>query len=267
MLNKKSRIFVAGHNGMVGSAIYRLLSSKGYTNLITEDRANLDLKKQQDVLQFYKKRKPEIVINVAAKVGGILANKNDPYGFLLDNMLIQNNLIDGALKSKVDKFIFLGSSCIYPKYAPQPLKEEYLLTGSLEPTNESYAIAKISGVKLCESINEKVSKKYISLMPTNLYGYNDNFDVNNSHVIPAMIIKFHLAKKNNDKVTLLGTGEPLREFLFVDDLADAILVVIENNINKGVYNVGSGDEISIKNLANLVKNIVGFEGELFLGFK
>ncbi|MEC9303170.1 MAG: GDP-L-fucose synthase [Bacteroidota bacterium] len=262
-MKRNTKIYIAGHNGMVGSAIWRTLKSNGYTNLIGKSRSELDLKNQQSVSEFFKSEKPEIVINSAAKVGGILANNNYPYQFLMENLQIQNNLLDQAVKSEIEKFIFLGSSCIYPKLAPQPLKEEYLLSDKLEPTNEGYAIAKITGVKACESIRKQFNKDYISLMPTNLYGYNDNFDLQSSHVIPAMLRKFHEAKVNNhDTVTLWGSGTPFREFLFVDDLADAVVFALENRLVEDLYNVGSGHEITIKKLAEIVQKIVGYQGDL-----
>ena len=240
-MNKEIKIFIAGHNGMVGSAIWRALEKKGYINLIGKSSKELDLRNQQAVINFYKKEQPEVVIDAAAKVGGILANNDFPYQFLMENMQIQNNLIDGAHKTGVEKFIFLGSSCIYPKFAPQPLKEEYLLTDSLEPTNEWYAIAKISGLKACQAIRNQYGKDYVSLMPTNLYGYFDNFDLKSSHVLPAMIRKFHEAKVNgNLPVRLWGSGTPLREFLFVDDMADAVVFALENKLYDHLYNIGSG---------------------------
>ena len=242
-MNKKTKIYIAGHNGMVGSAIWRALEKKGYNNLIGKSSKELDLRNQQAVINFYKKEQPEVVIDAAAKVGGILANNDFPYQFLMENMQIQNNLIDGAHKTGTEKFIFLGSSCIYPKFAPQPLKEEYLLTDSLEPTNESYAIAKISGVKACQAIRNQYEKDYVSLMPTNLYGYFDNFDLKSSHVLPAMIRKFHEAKVNgNLPVRLWGSGTPLREFLFVDDMADAVVFALENELPEFLYNIGSGKD-------------------------
>ena len=222
MLYNNSKIYVAGHNGMVGSSVLRLLKLKGFNNLIFKSSNELDLRNQKLVYHFFKKENPEFVINAAAKVGGILANDTYPYEFLMDNLLIQNNLIKSAFDSGVKKFIFLGSSCIYPKFANQPIKEEYLLNGYLEPTNEWYAIAKISGLKLCQSIKKQFGKEFISLMPTNLYGPNDNFDLNSSHVIPALIRKFYDASQKSDKVEVWGDGTPTREFLFVDDLSEAI---------------------------------------------
>ena len=260
---KKTKIYVAGHKGMVGSAVWRALESKGYSNLIGKTSAELDLRNQQAVTDFYKKEQPEVVIDAAAKVGGILANNDFPYQFLMENMQIQNNLIDGAFKSGIEKFIFLGSSCIYPKFAPQPLKEEYLLTDSLEPTNEWYAIAKITGVKACQSIRKQFSKDYVSLMPTNLYGPNDNFDLETSHVLPAMIRKFHDAKVNNhSNVNLWGSGAPMREFLHVDDLASAVLFALENNLPRSLYNVGTGLDVTIKELAETIQSHVGHKGKI-----
>ena len=262
-MNKNSKIFIAGHLGMVGSACMRLLKHKGYTNVIVKTRLELDLTKQEQVETFFKTEKPDVVIDAAAKVGGILANDTYPYEFLMDNMLIQNNLIKASLDNNVNKFIFLGSSCIYPKLAPQPLKEEYLLTAPLEPTNQWYAVAKISGVKLIESIRIQFGKDYVSLMPTNLYGPNDNYDLKNSHVLPAMIRKFHEAKKGErSEVQLWGSGSPLREFLHVDDLSKAVLFALQNELPQSLYNVGSSKEISIKELALLVKEIVGFRGDI-----
>jgi GDP-L-fucose synthase len=260
-MNKEIKIYIAGHNGMVGSAIWRALEKKGYSNLIGKTSAELDLRNQQAVINFYKKEQPEVVIDAAAKVGGILANNDFPYQFLMENMQIQNNLIDGAHKTGIEKFIFLGSSCIYPKFAPQPLKEEYLLTDSLEPTNEWYAIAKISGLKACQAIRNQYEKDYVSLMPTNLYGYFDNFDLKSSHVLPAMIRKFHEAKVNgNLPVRLWGSGTPLREFLFVDDMAEAVVFALENELPEFLYNIGSGKDITIGQLAVIIQNIVGHNG-------
>ena len=248
---------------MVGSAIWRALEAKGYSNLIGKNSAELDLRNQKAVNDFYLNEKPEVVIDAAAKVGGILANNDYPYQFLMENMQIQNNLIDGAFKSGIEKFIFLGSSCIYPKFASQPLREEYLLTDSLEPTNEWYAVAKITGVKSCEAIRKQFGKDYVSLMPTNLYGYNDNFDLKSSHVLPAMIRKFHEAKENNHSpVTLWGSGTPMREFLFVDDLAQAVIYALENRLSEHLYNVGSGVDITIKELAETIQKIVVHQGEI-----
>ena len=262
-MNKKKKIYIAGHHGMVGSAVWRALEAKGYMNLIGVSRSELDLSNQQLVSDFYRKENPDVVINAAAKVGGILANNNYPYDFLMQNMQIQNNLINGALNSGVDKFIFLGSSCIYPKFASQPLREEYLLTDSLEPTNEWYAVAKISGVKACQAIRNQYGKDYVSLMPTNLYGYFDNFDLNSSHVLPAMLRKFHEAKLNgNSAVKLWGSGTPMREFLFVDDMADAVVFALENKLSRYLYNIGTGRDITIKELAKTIQSVVGHEGEI-----
>lgn len=262
-MNKETKIYIAGHNGMVGSAIWRALEKKGYNNLIGKSSKELDLRNQQAVINFYKIEQPEVVIDAAAKVGGILANNDFPYQFLMENMQIQNNLIDGAHKTGIEKFIFLGSSCIYPKFAPQPLKEEYLLTDSLEPTNEWYAIAKISGLKACQAIRNQYEKDYVSLMPTNLYGYFDNFDLKSSHVLPAMIRKFHEAKVNgNLPVRLWGSGTPLREFLFVDDMAEAVVFALENELPEFLYNIGSGNDITIGQLAVIIQNIVGHNGNI-----
>ena len=262
-MNKKKKIYIAGHKGMVGSAVWRALDNNGYTNLIGLSRSELNLRNQQAVLEFYKEEKPEIVIDAAAKVGGILANNDYPYDFLMQNMQIQNNLIDGAFNSGVEKFIFLGSSCIYPKFASQPLKEEYLLTDSLEPTNEWYAVAKISGVKACQAIRNQYGKDYVSLMPTNLYGYFDNFDLKSSHVLPAMLRKFHEAKENgNSAVELWGSGSPMREFLFVDDMAEAVVFALENELPEFLYNVGSGKDITIKELAETIQGVVGYKGNI-----
>ena len=263
MITKVTKIYIAGHKGMVGSAIWRALESKGYSNLIGKTSSELDLRNQQAVDAFYSSEKPKVVIDAAAKVGGILANNDYPYEFLMENMQIQNNLIDGAFKSGIEKFIFLGSSCIYPKLAPQPLKEEYLLTDSLESTNEWYAIAKITGVKACQSIRKQFHKDYVSLMPTNLYGFNDNFDLKTSHVFPAMIRKFHEAKENNHSpVALWGSGTPMREFLFVDDLAEAVIYTLENKLSEHLYNVGSGKDITIKELAESIQKVVGHRGDI-----
>ena len=263
MISKQTNIYIAGHTGMVGSAVWSKLESEGYTNLIGETSKVLDLRNQQSVFKFYKKEQPEVVIDAAAKVGGIIANNDFPYQFLMENMQIQNNLIDGAFKNGIEKFIFLGSSCIYPKFAPQPLKEDYLLTDSLEPTNEYYALAKISGIKACESIRKQYGKDYVSLMPTNLYGYNDNFDLKSSHVIPAMIRKFHQAKvDNHSTVTLWGSGSVRREFLFVDDLAAAVVHALENKLTNHLYNVGTGNDVTIKTLAKSIQKIIGHKGDI-----
>ena len=258
-----SKIYIAGQNGMVGSACKRALEAKGYKNIIGFSSKELDLRDQKGVFEMLERERPKAIIDAAAKVGGILANSTYPYEFLMDNMLIQNNLIRAAHDLEITKFIFLGSSCIYPKMAPQPLKEEYLLTSTLEETNQWYAIAKISGVKLIEALKEQYNRDYVSLMPTNLYGPGDNYDLETSHVLPALIRKFHEAKQNNNAdVVLWGTGVPKREFLHVDDLANAVIYALENKLNKSLYNIGSGEEVSIKDLARLIKNIVGFKGEI-----
>jgi GDP-L-fucose synthase len=263
MIDKNSIIYIAGHNGMVGSAIWRTLTTRGYTNLIGASSKELDLRKQKAVRDYIRKVKPDVIIDAAAKVGGILANNDFPYQFLMENMQIQNNLINEAHRLGIDKFIFLGSSCIYPKLAPQPLKEEYLLTASLEPTNEWYALAKITGVKACEAIRKQFEKDFVSLMPTNLYGTHDNFDLNSSHVLPAMIRKFHEAKQNNNAVVVLwGTGTPMREFLFVDDMAAAVVFALENQLPDYLYNVGTGEDLTIKELALTIQKIVGHTGEI-----
>ena len=258
-----SKIYIAGHQGMVGSACWRALEKLGYTNLIGRTSKQLDLRNQSHVYDFLNITKPDVIIDAAAKVGGILANNNYPYQFLMENMQIQNNLISAAHKLNVSKFIFLGSSCIYPKFAPQPLKEEYLLTDSLEPTNEWYAIAKISGVKLCEAIRKQFNKDFVSLMPTNLYGPNDNFDLKTSHVLPAMIRKFHEAKENNHSdVNLWGSGTPMREFLHVDDLANAVIFALENELPEHLYNVGTSSDVTIKGLAETIQSQVGHNGKI-----
>ena len=263
MIDKNAAIYIAGHKGMVGSAIWRTLHSKGYHNLIGTSSKELDLREQEEVRDFLRKIKPDVIIDAAAKVGGILANNDFPYQFLMENMQIQNNLIHEAHKLGVEKFIFLGSSCIYPKLALQPIKEEYLLTGPLETTNEWYAMAKITGVKLCQAIRKQYKKDYVSLMPTNLYGTHDNFDLNSSHVLPAMIRKFHEAKENNNaSVILWGTGKPMREFLFVDDMAEAVVFALENQLPGHLYNVGTGVDITVKELAATIQNIVGHTGQV-----
>lgn len=262
-MDLSTKIYVAGHNGMVGSAICRELTSRGYSNLLVKSSKQLDLRNQAAVENFINKEKPEVIIDAAAKVGGILANNNYPYQFLMENLQIQNNLIDSALKLDVEKFIFLGSSCIYPKLAPQPLKEDCLLTGELEPTNEWYAIAKITGVKACQAIRKQFGKDYVSLMPTNLYGTFDNFDLNTSHVLPAMMRKFHEAKENNHAaVVLWGSGTPMREFLFVDDLAKAVVFALENKLPDHLYNIGTGVDLTIKELAETIQKITGHQGEI-----
>jgi GDP-L-fucose synthase len=262
-MNLNTKIYIAGHRGMVGSAIWRTLTAKGYTNLIGASSAELDLRNQQAVGNFISTAKPDVIIDAAARVGGILANNNYPYQFIMENLQIQNNLIDSALQTGVEKFIFLGSSCIYPRLAPQPLKEEYLLTGDLEPTNEWYAIAKITGVKACQAIRKQFSKDYVSLMPTNLYGTYDNFDLNTSHVLPAMMRNFHEAKENNNAPgTLWGSGTPLREFLFVDDMAEAVVFALENKLPDYLYNIGTGVDLTIKELAETIQKITGHQGDI-----
>ncbi|WP_340155505.1 GDP-L-fucose synthase [uncultured Winogradskyella sp.] len=261
-MSKDSKIYIAGHRGMVGSSVWRALEAKGYKTIIGKTSAELDLRNQQAVIDFINKEQPDIIIDAAARVGGILANNENPYPFLMENLQIQNNLIDAAHKADIQKFIFLGSSCIYPKFAPQPLKEEYLLTDSLEPTNEWYAIAKIAGVKACEAIRKQYGKDFVSLMPTNLYGPNDNFDLKSSHVLPAMMRKFHEAKATNAPVKLWGSGTPMREFLHVDDLAQAVLFAVENILPEHLYNVGTGTDVTIKELAETIQAIVDHKGEI-----
>lgn len=262
-MEKESKIYVAGHRGMVGSAIVRKLTSLGYTNLLTRTSAELDLRNQQQVADFFDIEKPEYVFLAAAKVGGIVANNTYRADFLYENLAIQNNIIHGSYLNKVKKLMFLGSSCIYPKLAPQPLKESYLLSGYLEQTNEPYAIAKIAGIKMCEAYRAQYGCNFISVMPTNLYGTNDNYDLVNSHVLPAMIRKFHEAKgKDASEMTLWGTGSPMREFLHADDLAEACLFLMENYHESELVNIGTGEDVTIENLAALVKQIIGFQGEI-----
>ncbi len=262
-LEKNAKIFVAGHRGMVGSAILRKLQAEGYTNLITRTSAELDLRNQQAVADFFKQEKPEYVFLAAAKVGGIVANNTYRADFLYENLAIQNNVIHQAYENGVKKLLFLGSSCIYPKLAPQPLKEEYLLTGPLEPTNEPYAIAKIAGIKLCDAYRDQYGCNFISVMPTNLYGYNDNYHPENSHVLPALIRKFHEAKVSGaGSVNIWGSGTPKREFLFADDLADACYFLMQTYNEPNLINIGTGEDLSIKDLALLIKEVIGFDGEL-----
>jgi GDP-L-fucose synthase len=262
-MNKTSRIYIAGHRGMVGSAIWRNLEAKGYTNLLGKTFEELDLLNQQAVAEYFKQEKPEYVFLAAAKVGGIIANNTYRAQFIYENLQIQNNIIHQSYLNGVTKLMFLGSSCIYPKHAPQPMKEKYLLTGLLEETNEPYAIAKIAGIKMCEAYRDQYGCNYISVMPTNLYGPNDNFDLKNSHVLPALIRKFHEAKESNaDSVEIWGTGSPKREFLYVEDMAEACVHLMLNYNEKQFVNIGCGEDISIKELAELVKSIVGFEGKL-----
>jgi GDP-L-fucose synthase len=262
-MEKHSRIFVAGHKGLVGSAILKNLKEKGYENLILKSHEELDLVDQKAVEDFFRNEKPEYVFLAAAKVGGIKANSNFPADFIYINLMIQNNVIHSSYKYGVKKLLFLGSSCIYPKICPQPMKEEYLLSGYLEKTNEAYAIAKIAGLKMCQFYNKQYGTNFISVMPTNLYGPNDNFDLENSHVLPALIRKFHEAKiYNRPYVVIWGSGKPLREFLYVDDLADACVYLMEKYNDNQFINIGTGKEISIKELAYLVKEIVGYKGKL-----
>jgi len=262
-LEKDAKIYVAGHRGLVGSAIMRKLKKEGYNNLVYRTSSELDLRRQKKVEEFFREEKPEYVILAAAKVGGIQANDTYSAEFLYDNLMIESNVIEAAYQNDVKKLLFLGSSCIYPKFAEQPMKEEYLLSGKLESTNEGYAVAKITGIKLCEHYNKQYGTNFISAMPTNLYGPNDNFDLETSHVLPALIRKFHEAKVNNkDEVVIWGTGKPKREFLHVDDLADALLFLMNNYNGDQFVNVGVGKDISIIELAELIKDIVGFEGEI-----
>ena len=262
-MDKNALIYVAGHRGMVGSAVVRALQAQGYTNIVTRTSSELNLTDQEATETFYKEIQPEYVVVAAAKVGGILANNTYRAQFLYENLQIQNNLIHFAWKYGVKKLLFLGSSCIYPKLAPQPLKEEYLLTGLLEPTNEPYAIAKIAGIKMCEAYRDQYGCNFISAMPTNLYGPNDNYHPENSHVLPAMIRKFHEAKmEGKSEVIIWGDGSPLREFLYADDLADALLYLLLNYNEKEFVNVGCGEDISIMDLALLVKKVTGFTGEI-----
>ncbi|WP_302048297.1 GDP-L-fucose synthase [Megamonas funiformis] len=263
MMEKNAKIYVAGHRGMVGSAIVRALRSQGYTNIITRTSKELDLRRQIDVEEFFAKEKPDYVFLAAAKVGGILANSEAPADFMYDNMILEMNVIHEAYKNKVKKLMFLGSSCIYPRMAPQPMKEDCLLTSALEKTNEAYALAKISGLKYCEYLNKQYGTDFISVMPTNLYGPNDNYHPEHSHVLPALIRRFHEAKENNlNQVVIWGTGTPLREFLYVDDLADACVYLMNTYSGNETVNLGTGKELSIKELAELVKKVVGFKGSI-----
>ena len=262
-MNKDSKIYVAGHRGLVGSAIVRNLEAKGYTNIIYRTHEELDLTNQANVQAFFKEEQPEYVILAAAKVGGIHANNTYPADFIYDNLMIQNNVIKAAHDYNAKKLLFLGSTCIYPKMAPQPIREEYLLTGALEETNEAYAVAKIAGLEMCKFFKRQYGDNFISCMPTNLYGPNDNFDLKSSHVLPALIRKFHEAKVNgSDTVEVWGTGTPLREFIYVDDMADACVFLMENYDGEQHVNIGTGEEVSIRQLAETVKEVVGFEGEL-----
>ena len=263
MIALNEKIYVAGHNGMVGSAIVRRLKAKGYTNILTKGRSELNLTRQAEVENFFKYEKPSVVVLAAAKVGGIYANDTYPADFIYENLAIELNVIKAAFDNGVKKLLFLGSSCIYPRLAPQPMSEDVLLTGELEKTNEAYALAKISGLKMCEFFNRQYGTDYISCMPTNLYGKNDNYHKENSHVLPALIRRFHEAKLNGDsKVTVWGTGKVLREFLYVDDLADACVYLLNNYSGNDTVNIGTGKEVSILELAEIIKRVVGFEGEL-----
>ncbi|HEY4324197.1 MAG TPA: GDP-L-fucose synthase [Mucilaginibacter sp.] len=262
-MEKSAKIYIAGHRGMVGSAIHRKLENEGFKNFITRISSELDLRDQRQVADFFEQEKPDYVFLAAAKVGGIVANNTFRAEFLYDNLQIQNNVIHNSYLTGVKKLMFLGSSCIYPKLAPQPLREEYLLTGLLEPTNEPYAIAKIAGIKMCDAYRDQYGCNFISVMPTNLYGYNDNYHPQNSHVLPALIRRFYEAKQQNaPSVTIWGTGSPKREFLFADDLAEACYYLMENYNESGLVNIGTGEDLSIKDLASLIKNIIGFKGEI-----
>ena len=263
-IGPRSRIYLAGHTGLVGSAILRALHRKGYENLVVRDLDELDLTDQHATRRFFQKERPEVVIDAAARVGGILANSEQPWEFVYQNLMIEANLIDTAYQNGVQRLVFLGSSCIYPREAPQPLKEEYLLTGPLEVTNRAYALAKIAGIELCRSLNREYGADYLSLMPTNLYGPGDNFDLRSSHVLPALIRKFHEAKTTGEPVRLWGSGSPRREFLYVDDVGEAIVFCLENvhaaDVPDGLLNVGCGEDLTIKELAELVQRVVGHEG-------
>jgi len=262
-MDKSAKIYIAGHRGMVGSAIHRKLQKEGFSNFITRTSDTLDLRNQQQTADFFAREKPDYVFLAAAKVGGIIANNTYRAEFLYDNLQIQNNVIHNSYLNDVKKLMFLGSSCIYPKMAPQPLKEEYLLTGLLEPTNEPYAIAKIAGIKMCDAYRAQYGCNFISVMPTNLYGYNDNYHPQNSHVLPALIRRFHEAKEQGlPDVTIWGTGSPMREFLFADDLAEACYYLMQNYNEEGLVNIGTGHDISIKDLATLIKNVIGYSGEI-----
>jgi len=262
-VEKDAKIYVAGHRGMVGSAIHRKLIELGYNNIVTRTSQELDLRNQQAVADFFNEEKPDYVFLAAAKVGGIMANNTYRADFIYENMAIQNNVIKSSYDNEVRKLMFLGSSCIYPKMAPQPLNEDLLLTGTLEPTNEPYAIAKIAGIKMTEAFRDQYGCNFISVMPTNLYGINDNYHPKNSHVLPALIRRFHEAKVNNlDNVVIWGTGTPLREFLFSDDLADACVFLMNNYDEKQFVNIGIGEDLSIKDLAELIKEVIGYEGNI-----
>jgi len=262
-LDKDAKIFVAGHRGMVGSALVRCLEARGYANILTRTRDQLDLLDQTAVREFMREERPDYVFVAAAKVGGIYANNTYGADFIYENLVVETNIIDSAHRAGVDRLCFLGSSCIYPRECPQPIREEYLLTGPLEPTNEPYAIAKIAGVKMCESYNRQHGRHYVSVMPTNLYGPNDNYDLNNSHVLPALIRKAHEAKARGDsEYVVWGSGRPMREFLYVDDLAAACVFLMEQGIAEGLYNVGTGEDVTIRELAETVMSVVGFDGRI-----
>ncbi|MDR6444946.1 GDP-L-fucose synthase [Paraburkholderia terricola] len=262
-MNKQARIFVAGHRGMVGSALVRRLAAEGYPNVVTRSRAELDLMDQAAVNRFFEAERIDVVLLAAARVGGILANASRPGEFIYENLVIETNVIHAAYRARVERLVFFGSSCIYPKQCPQPIREEYLLTSPLEPTNDAYAIAKIAGLKLCEAYNREYNTQYVALMPTNLYGPNDNYDLNSSHVLPALLRKAHEARLNGAaSLTVWGSGTPRREFLHVDDLAAATLFVLEHNVTDGLFNVGVGEDLSIRELAEGICKVVGFEGEL-----
>jgi GDP-L-fucose synthase len=263
LMNKEAKIFIAGHRGMVGSAIHRKLTSLGYMNIVTRTSAELDLRLQERVNEFFEAERPEYVFLAAAKVGGILANNTYRADFIYENIMIQSNIIHSSYATGVKKLMFLGSSCIYPKLAPQPLKEDYLLTGLLEPTNEPYAIAKIAGIKMCDAYRSQYGCDFISVMPTNLYGPNDNYDLQNAHVLPSLVRKFHEAKLNNaSEVTIWGSGSPKREFLHADDLADACVFLMNTYSDEGLVNIGTGEDISISDLALMIKEVVGYEGAI-----
>jgi GDP-L-fucose synthase len=263
MMDKDAKIYVAGHRGMVGSAIVRRLAKAGYANLVTRTHAELDLTAQPAVDEFFAREKPDYVYLAAAKVGGIQANNTLRGEFIYQNLMMEANIVHAAMKAGVRRLLFLGSSCIYPRDCPQPIREDYLLTGPLEPTNEPYAIAKIAGIKLCESYNRQYGTEYVSVMPTNLYGPNDNYDLNNSHVLPALIRKVHEAKARGDtQLVVWGTGKPMREFLYVDDMADACVFLMEQGVSEGLFNVGTGEDVTIRALAEMVMEVVGFEGRI-----
>lgn len=260
---KTQKIYVAGHRGMVGSAIVRRLEKSGYENIITRTRAELDLTNQAAVQAFFEAEKPDYVFLAAARVGGVHANNTYRGEFIYQNLMVQTNVIHSAWQTGVNRLMFLGSSCIYPRQSPQPIREEHLLSSELEPTNEPYAIAKIAGIKLCESYNRQYGTQYVSVMPTNLYGPNDNYDLNNSHVVPALIRKAHEAKERGDKeLAVWGSGRPMREFLYVDDMADACVYLMEKNIPEGLFNIGTGEDVSIRSLAETVMDVVGFKGDI-----